>query len=51
MNYFITSREDIKTSAIELAQVKRLQIFDYLHQPAKIETMYYILLILMLKTS
>ena len=41
MNYFITSREDIKTSAIELAQVKRLQIFDYLHQPAKIVTMYY----------
>ena len=35
MNYFITSREDIKTSAIELYQVKPLQIFDYLQQPAK----------------
>lgn len=41
MNYFITSREDVQTSAIELAQVKRLQIFDYLQQPAKIITMLY----------
>ncbi|WP_251575150.1 glycosyltransferase [Limosilactobacillus agrestimuris] len=41
MNYFITSREDVHTSAIELAQVKRLQIFDYLSQPATIITMLY----------
>lgn len=32
MNYFITSRQDLQTSAIELAQVKRLRIFDYLNE-------------------
>lgn len=41
MFYFLTSREDILTSAIELAQVKRLKIFDRLNQPAKIVTMLY----------
>lgn len=41
MNYFITSEEDIQTSAIELAEVKRLRIFDHLHQPAKIISMNY----------
>lgn len=41
MNYFITSRQDIQTSAIELAQVKRLKIFDYLQVPATIITMQY----------
>lgn len=41
MNYFITSQEDVNTSAIELAQVKRLQIFDHLSQPATIVTMLY----------
>ena len=28
MYYFITNREDLLTSAIELAQVKRMHIFD-----------------------
>lgn len=41
MNYFITSRQDMLTSAIELAQVKRLRIFDSLHQPATIVTLCY----------
>ncbi|MFR0770857.1 MAG: hypothetical protein ACLSH6_00425 [Limosilactobacillus pontis] len=41
MNYFITSRQDMLTSAIELAQVKRLRIFDSLHQPAMIVTLCY----------
>ncbi|WP_267202230.1 glycosyltransferase [Limosilactobacillus kribbianus] len=41
MNYFITSRQDLLTSAIELAQVKRLRIFDSLHQPATIVTLAY----------
>jgi poly(glycerol-phosphate) alpha-glucosyltransferase len=41
MNYFITSRQDLLTSAIELAQVKRLRIFDSLHQPATIVTLCY----------
>lgn len=39
--YFITSREDLLTSAIELAQVKRMHIFDQLKRPAKIVTMQY----------
>lgn len=39
MNYFITSRQDLHTSAIELAQVKRLRIFDHLNVPATIVTM------------
>ena len=41
MNYFITSRQDLNTSAIELAQVKRLRIFDHLNAPATIVTMLY----------
>lgn len=41
MNYFITSRQDMLTSAIEAAQVKRLKIFDSLHQPATIVTLCY----------
>ncbi len=41
MNYFITSRQDLQTSAIELAQVKRLRIFDHLRAPATILTMLY----------
>lgn len=41
MFYFITNRQDVLTSAIELAQVKRLRIFDQLKQPAKILTMEY----------
>ena len=41
MNYFVTSRQDMLTSAIELAQVKRLRIFDSLHQPAMIVTLCY----------
>lgn len=41
MNYFITSRQDLHTSAIELAQVKRLRIFDHLNVPAIIVTMLY----------
>lgn len=41
MFYFITSKQDVLTSAIELAQVKRLQIFDHLRQPAKIVTLEY----------
>lgn len=36
MHYFISSRQDYVTSAIELAQVKRLEIFDSLKQPAEI---------------
>lgn len=36
MHYFITTREDYNTSAIELAQVKRMQIFDALDVPCKI---------------
>lgn len=30
MFYFITSRQDMLTSAIELAQAQRLKIFDHL---------------------
>lgn len=41
MFYFITNRQDILTSAIELAQVKRLRVFDQLKQPAKIVTLEY----------
>lgn len=36
MHYFITSREDIHASAIELAQVRWMKLFDYLHEPCKI---------------
>ena len=36
MQYFISTREDINTSAIELAQVKRMKIFDSLNVPSKI---------------
>lgn len=36
MHYFITSRQDYQTSAIELAQVKRAEIFDKLKQENKI---------------
>ena len=41
MFYFITSREDMLTSAIELAQVKRMLIFDYLKLDSKIVTLQY----------
>lgn len=36
MHYFITTREDYQTSAIELAQVKRMEIFDALKVSNKI---------------
>lgn len=36
MHYFISTREDYNTSAIELAQVKRMQLFDSLNVPNKI---------------
>lgn len=39
--YFITNRQDVLTSAIEIAQVKRLRIFDRLKQEAKIITVEY----------
>lgn len=39
MNYFITSRQDLQTSAIELVQVKRLRIFDHLRTPETILAM------------
>lgn len=38
---FITSRQDMLTSAIELAQAQRLKIFDALKQPAQIVTFQY----------
>lgn len=41
MHYFITSRIDQLTSAIELAEIKRLKIFKLLHIPAKIITLVY----------
>lgn len=41
MFYFITSSEDVLTSAIELAQAKRLKIFEYLNKPARIVTLKY----------
>lgn len=41
MFYFITSREDLLTSAIELAQVKRMHIFDYLKVKSSIVTLQY----------
>lgn len=40
MHYFITSRVDQLTSAIELAQCKRLRLFQELQVPAKIITWY-----------
>lgn len=36
MHYFISTREDYNTSAIELAQIKRMKIFDALNVPCKI---------------
>lgn len=36
MHYFISTREDYNTSAIELAQVKRMQLFDALNVPNRI---------------
>ena len=41
MFYFITSREDMLTSAIELAQVKRMLIFDYFKLDSQIVTLQY----------
>ncbi|MFT8748933.1 glycosyltransferase [Liquorilactobacillus nagelii] len=38
MHYFVTSRIDRLTSAIELAEIKRIQLFDKLQIPAKIVT-------------
>lgn len=38
MHYFVTSRIDRLTSAIELAEIKRLRLFDKLQTPAKIVT-------------
>lgn len=39
MYYFITSRQDMMTSSIEMAQVSRLKIFDDLNTEAKIVTL------------
>lgn len=36
MHYFISTREDVNTSAIELAQVRRMKIFAALHVSSKI---------------
>lgn len=36
MHYFISTREDYNTSAIELAQVKRMHLFDSLGVPCRI---------------
>lgn len=41
MFYFITKRQDVLTSSIELAEVKRLKIFDELNQHAIIVTLEY----------
>lgn len=41
MYYFITKRQDVLTSSIEIAEVKRLKIFDELNQPASIITLEY----------
>lgn len=41
MHYFITSRIDSLTSAIELAEIKRLKLFKTLNIPAKIVTFDY----------
>ena len=41
MHYFITSRIDKLTSAIELAEIKRLKLFKTLNIPAKIITLNY----------
>lgn len=41
MFYFITSREDLLTSAIELAQVNRMHIFDHLKINSSIVTLQY----------
>lgn len=41
MYYFITNREDLLTSAIELAQVKRMHIFDKLGIESRVVTMHY----------
>lgn len=41
MHYFITSRIDSLTSAIELAEIKRLKLFKKLNIPAKIVTLDY----------
>ena len=41
MYYFITNREDLLTSAIELAQVKRMHIFDKLGIESRVVTMQY----------
>ncbi len=41
MNYFITSRIDELTSAIELAEIKRLKLFKALNIPAKIVALDY----------
>jgi poly(glycerol-phosphate) alpha-glucosyltransferase len=42
MHYFITSQIDDYTSAIELAEIKRLHLFDDLNQPAVILTRNYV---------
>lgn len=41
MHYFITSRIDELTSAIELAEIKRLKLFKALNIPAKIVALDY----------
>ncbi|GAJ27493.1 poly(glycerol-phosphate) alpha-glucosyltransferase [Liquorilactobacillus sucicola DSM 21376 = JCM 15457] len=43
MHYFITSQFDLLTSAIEIAEVQRLKIFDEIKEPAKIVTRNFIL--------
>lgn len=41
MYYFITHREDLLTSAIEIAQIKRMKIFDSLGMDSRIVTVKY----------
>jgi poly(glycerol-phosphate) alpha-glucosyltransferase len=42
MHYFITSQIDTYTSAIEIAEIQRLKLFDDLDQPAAIVTRNYV---------
>ncbi|WP_311407309.1 glycosyltransferase [Liquorilactobacillus uvarum] len=43
MHYFITSQFDLLTSAIEIAEIQRLKIFDEIKEPAKIITRNFVL--------
>lgn len=42
VHYFITSQIDTYTSAIEIAEIQRLKLFDDLDQPAAIVTRNYV---------